>query len=60
MARRPRTPVGNRCHTEITDQLRRPLDDRIYFVNQDNWALPAVENCLLDAEIYVPQIEAGL
>jgi hypothetical protein len=42
------------------DRLRRPVDDRIYFVNQDNWALPAVENCLLDAEIYVPQVEAGL
>jgi hypothetical protein len=42
------------------DLLRRPIDDRIYFVNQDNWALPAVENCLLDAEIFVPQVEAGL
>jgi hypothetical protein len=42
------------------DLLRRPIDDRIYFVNQDNWALPAVENCLLDAEIFVPQIEAAL
>lgn len=44
----------------VTEVLRRPIDDRIYFVNQDNWALPAVENCLLDAEIYVPQIEHGL
>jgi len=40
--------------------LRRPIAERIYFVNQDNWALPAVENCLLDAEIYAPQITAGL
>jgi hypothetical protein len=44
----------------IAEALRRPIDDRIYFVNQDNWALPAVENCLLDAEIFVPQIKAGL
>lgn len=43
-----------------TAHLRRPLADRIFFVNQDNWALPAVENCLLDAEIFVPQIEASL
>jgi hypothetical protein len=43
-----------------TELLRRPLDDRIFFVNQDNWALPAVENCLLDAEIFVPQLEASL
>ncbi len=44
----------------VTDALRRPIDDRIYFVNQDNWALPAVENCLLDAEIFTPEIAAGL
>ena len=35
-------------------------DERIFFVNQDNWALPAVENCLLDAEEYLPRIRAGL
>ncbi len=40
--------------------LRQPIDDRIFFINQDNWALPAVENCLLDAEEFVPQIAAGL
>jgi len=44
----------------VTDALRRPIDDKIYFVQQDNWALPAVENCLLDAEIFVPGISAGL
>jgi hypothetical protein len=42
------------------DALRRPIEGRIFFVNQDNWALPAVENCLLDAEIFVPQIVEGL
>jgi hypothetical protein len=31
-------------------ELLRPYKDRIWFVNQDNWALPAVENSLLDAE----------
>lgn len=44
----------------VCEQLRRPIADRIFFINQDNWALPAVENCLLDAEIFVPQIAAGL
>jgi hypothetical protein len=39
---------------------RRPFEGRIYFVNQDNWALPAVENCLLDAAEYVPQIMLDL
>jgi len=40
----------------VIDNLRRPFEDRIYFVNQDNWALPAVENCLLDAQIYMEQV----
>ncbi|MHC5022431.1 MAG: hypothetical protein ACYTGG_00775 [Planctomycetota bacterium] len=37
-----------------------PPEWKIFFVNQDNWALPAVENCLLDAEIFVPQVLEGL
>ncbi len=40
--------------------VRRPIEDRIYFVNQDNWALPAVETCLLEAEYWAPIVEAGL
>ncbi len=31
------------------EAVRRPIQDRIFFANQDNWALPAVENSLLDA-----------
>jgi hypothetical protein len=42
------------------EQTRRPIADRIYFVNQDNWALPAVETCLLEAEYWAPFVEAGL
>ncbi len=42
------------------DEIRRPFEGRVFYVNQDNWALPAVENCLLDAEIFTPQIAAGL
>lgn len=34
----------------VADALRRPIADTIYFVEQDNWALPAVETCLLEAE----------
>ena len=36
--------------------VQRPIDDRIWFVNQDNWVLPAVENALIDANTYVPQL----
>ncbi len=44
----------------VTEHLRRPIEDKIYFVNQDNWALPAVENSLLDARHYTRQILGGL
>lgn len=29
--------------------IRRPVQDRVWFVNQDNWMLPAVETCLSEA-----------
>ena len=44
----------------IVDQLREPIEDTIYFVEQDNWALPAVENCLIDADIYTRQLRDSL
>lgn len=42
------------------EALRRPIADRIWFVNQDNWALPAVENSILDAKIMTDRIREGL
>lgn len=44
----------------IVDQLIRPIEERIWFVNQDNWALPAVENSLLDAERVAREISRRL
>lgn len=41
------------------DVLRRPIDGRIFFVNQDNWALPAVETCLAEAIAFAPQVRAA-
>lgn len=38
------------------EKLRRPLADRIWFVNQDNWMLPAVENSLLEAKTWTDEI----
>ena len=32
------------------EMAHRPIGNNLYFVNQDNWALPAVENSLLDAK----------
>lgn len=38
------------------EALRRPIEGRLHFVNQDNWALPAWENSLLDADAAVTEI----
>ncbi len=34
---------------DLCDILRRPISDRLWFANQDNWLLPAVETCLSEA-----------
>ncbi len=34
----------------IVETAARPIDNKVFFVNQDNWALPAVENSVLDAK----------
>ncbi len=44
----------------VTDELRRPFQDLIHFANQDNWALPAIENSLADAETVADLIDAEL
>ncbi len=44
----------------VCERLRQPLHNHIFFVNQDNWALPAVETCLLEAADMSPRIEQGL
>lgn len=44
----------------LAEKLRRPVDDVLYFINQDNWALPAFETCLLEALHYAPRIAQGL
>lgn len=42
------------------ERLRAPFLDHVYFVNQDNWALPAVETCLLEAETFAAVIDEAL
>jgi len=44
----------------LADHVRRPMERRIYFVNQDNWALPAFETCLLEAQTWSAEIDASL
>lgn len=42
------------------EELIRPFLNSVYFVNQDNWALPAVENSLFDAFNAAEAIAADL
>lgn len=42
------------------ENLVRSFEGTIHWVSQDNWALPAVENCLLDAQLVAQQIDADL
>lgn len=44
----------------LPQELRRPVMGKIWFVNQDNWLLPAVETCLTEAMWAAPQIDAAL
>jgi hypothetical protein len=44
----------------IVQTAARPIDNKVFFVNQDNWALPAVENSVLDAKSVTDQIKRML
>jgi hypothetical protein len=44
----------------VVDRLRAPLGERIFFVEQDNWALPAFETAISEALIWAPEIAARL
>jgi hypothetical protein len=39
-------------------KLRAPYQGRVYFANQDNWALPAFETALLEAKYVADLIRA--
>ena len=42
------------------EMAARPIGNNVYFANQDNWALPAVENSLLDAKAVTDTIRRML
>jgi hypothetical protein len=42
------------------EALVRPFDGGVHFANQDNWALPAVENSLLDAALVAERVRVAL
>ena len=39
----------------VVDHLRAPIGDQIYFAQQDNWALPAIETAMSEA-LWVAQL----
>ncbi len=42
------------------DQLRKPFKHRVFFVEQDNWALPAFETSVTEAMYWAPQVKQAL
>ena len=44
----------------IAETAARPIDNKVFFVNQDNWSLPAVENSVLDAKSVTDEIRRML
>lgn len=44
----------------VCDRLRAPFRDRIFFINQDNWALPAIETCLAETFAFAPQVREAV
>lgn len=44
----------------VPQVLRHPFRDRVFFVEQDNWALPAIETSLGEATHFAPLIRAAL
>ncbi len=42
------------------ERAARSMDNKVFFANQDNWALPAVENSLLDAKAVTDTIRGLL
>lgn len=41
----------------VVDILRKPFKDRVFFVEQDNWALPAFETAVTEALIAAPEVQ---
>jgi monoamine oxidase len=44
----------------IVETLRRPMQDKVFFVEQDNWCVPAIETAVGEALAFAPRIAAQL
>ena len=41
----------------VVATMRKPFKERVFFVEQDSWALPAIETALTEAFTWAPEIE---
>lgn len=44
----------------VIDEIRKPFRDRVFFVEQDNWMLPAFETAAMEALTWAPKIDTFL
>jgi len=44
----------------VPERLRKPFRERVFFVEQDNWALPAFETAVTEALVFAPRVEKAL
>lgn len=42
------------------DQIQKPIQDKLYFINQDNWCLPHFETIFLEVDRWVSGIEKSI
>lgn len=42
--------------SKALETVRTPFKDKVFFVEQDNWCLPAFETCVAEANYFAPQI----
>jgi len=41
----------------VPDVLREPFQERVFWVQQDNWALPAFETAVTEALLWAPEVD---
>lgn len=46
--------------SEALARVRSPFKDKVFFIEQDNWCLPAFETCVSEAYFFAPKVEAIL
>jgi hypothetical protein len=46
--------------TNSPEILSKPMDGKIFFVNQDTWAAPALETCALEALKWAPKVREAI